>query len=698
MWLEFCYVALVIAALLVVPGYLALRAVGLPRVFALCCSPLAGLALLAVLGQALALAGVSATAPLMVITLVAVPAAAFLALRSRRPEIESAPRIRPWVPLVYLLVGLALGYNLYVSRLGEPDALFQAYDVTQHLDLVRSMSESGRLTSLDANPYLSGADAAIAPVDLSSFYPAAWHALCAVAVMVTGAEVTVTINASMLVLPCLAFPLGVLVLLATLFPKGRGTQLCGALTSLAFVAFPWNLMAFGPVYPNVAGFSLVPVAMALFVLMLGERGSASERLRLLGVLLAGCAGLALCHPNTLFTCVLLLSPYAVARIWTATGERGARAPLRLLACAGFVAFVVLFWNVCYRLPFLQDTVTHVWEPFAWAWQAIVNILSLSYTFGFNTEIAGQFLLAALVIIGFVRAALEPGRRWMAVSYVLACYVLLISVTHSDEYKQLLAGFWYTDPMRLASNCAIAGIPLATMGLRWVYDLAARLVRAYNAPRGGGVRRPLVAGSVAGVFLLLNFMPEFNLPGLHHRYTEEELEENSRIAEARDWPKTFHTTFGDYRALASEVYSYTLPLDEGERFFVGVVRDLVDSGDSLIINDPMDGSFLAYGTDGLRLYYRNFIGLDTQDETEESRVIRLHLSEYATNEEVRAAVEKVDARYVLVMRAGEDDAGFINLRGAYDDSKFAGISSITSETEGFTLVYGIGDMALYEIER
>lgn len=698
MWLEFYFVALVQGALLLVPGYLSLRAVGLARVFAACCAPLASLSLTAILGQALALVGVPATPVLMLAVLLALPAAALALLRGRRAEACSSPRIAPWIPLAYLVVGLALGYNLYISRLGEPDAIFQAYDVTQHLDLIRSMTDSGRLTSVGANPYLSAADAAIAPVDLSSFYPAGWHALCAVTCMITGAEVTVVINASMFVLPCLAFPLGVLALLAALFPEERGMQLCGALTSLAFVAFPWNLMAFGPVYPNVAGFSLVPCAMAVFVLMLGERGALPERLRLLGVLLVCALGLALCHPNTCFTCVLLLSPYVVTRIWCVTGEGGRRPPVRLAACAAFVAFVVLFWNVCYRLPFLQDTVTHVWKPFAWAWQAIMNILSLSYTFGFNVEIAGQYVLALVLIFGFVRAAMAPGRQWLAVSYVLACYVLLISITHEDQYKQLLAGFWYTDPMRLASNCAIAAIPLATLGMKWVYDVAVRLVRAYNAPRGAGARTPLVAGSIAAVFLVVNFMPEFNLAGLHHRYSEEEIEENSHIAQFRDWPKTFHTTFGDYRDLADEVYSYTQPLDESERFFADMVRDLVDSEDSLIINDPMDGSFLAYGTDGLRLYYRNFIGLDTEDETEESRTIRLHLSEYATNEEVRAAVEAVDARYVLVLHGKEEESSFINMRGNYDASKFAGINSITDETEGFSLVYGIGRMALYEIER
>lgn len=696
MWIEFYFVALVMCLMLVVPGHLFLRALGMERVWAICSSPLVSLSLIALFGQALSLVGIAATPVLVLCPLVLLPAAALVAMRRRGLEPLDLPRIEPWIPLAYVAVGAALGYNLYISRLGSPDALFQAYDITQHVGLIQSMSESGRLTSIGASAYLSATDAAIAPVDLSGFYPAAWHSFCALAVMLTGTSVTVAINASMFVIPCIAFPLAMLALLASLFPESRGLQACGALTSLAFVAFPWNLIAFGPVYPNVVGFSLMPSAMALFVNFLGKYRRASERVRLL-VTIALCAlGLALCHPNTIFTCVALLAPYVVHRICDTCNERGASPLVKALAAGGFVLFVAAFWVVSYHLPFLQSTVTHVWDPFAWAWQEIVNILTLSYTFGFNVEISAQLVLAALVVFGFVKAIMTPGRRWLAASYLIVCYILLISVTHQDEYKQMLAGFWYTDPMRLASNCAIAAIPLATLGIKWVFDVVRRVVGAYNSPKGRPVAVPLVIVSVSALFLLVNFMPEFNLAGMHYVYSDKELEANSKIAEVRDWPKHFHTTFGDYRSLAEEVFSYTQPLDKSERAFVDKVKELVESEDALIVNNPMDGSFLAYGTDGLRLYYRNFIGFET--ETELSRTIRLHLNEYAHNEVVRQAVEDVDARYVLVMNGDEDEASFINMRGNYDADMFSGITSITRDTEGFTFVYGFGRMALYKIDR
>lgn len=121
-------------------------------------------------------------------------------------------------------------------------------------------------------------------------------------------------------------------------------------------------------------------------------------------------------------------------------------------------------------------------------------------------------------------------------------------------------------------------------------------------------------------------------------------------------------------------------------------------DDLIINDPMDGSFLTYGVYNMRVYYRNFTGIEGDSDTETSRVLRLHLCEYATNDVVKQAVEEVDARYVLVMRGTGSEAGFINLRGDYDQSLFVGITSITGDTPGFKQLLKTGSMALYEIER
>lgn len=696
MWSEFYLAVACTGLVLLAPGYLAMRTIGADRAMSACCSPVVSLSLVAALGQLYAILGISGGAVAVLAPLVILAAAGFALSKVKKfPEL-SLPDVSPLALLLALLLGAALGYNLFISRLGAPDAVFQAYDVTWHLDLIQAMSESGKFSSLGASPYLTAADAAIAPGDYSMFYPAAWHVLCAIVKSLTGVSTTIAINASMFVLPCLAFPLGVVAFVSAVFPGSRKHQVVAGVLSLAFVAFPWNLIAFGPVYANVAGFALLPAVWALFVHLLSDDASISDRARTAAAILVCCIGLALCHPNTIFTCVVMLAPFCVSRIAKTMKQRGVAAIPRFAACAAFVLLCLGFWGLCYKLPLFHETVSHVWPPYSRLFQQVVNILTLSYTFGFNVEIAAQLVLAVIVIAGAVRLSHTEGRRWCVVSYALFCFILLVSTTQSNELKQFLAGFWYTDSMRLASVAAMAALPLAVEGFTWVLGIACE-AGAFLARRESRRPRPrLMVAVITAVFLVVNFMPEFSLPGIHRDYTSEELQQMSG-KEWRDWPKSIHTTFGDYRKASKDVYSYQAPLDTTEKVFLRKCSAMVEEG-ALVVNDPMDGSFLGYGMDGLRMYYRNFTLLGTENESEESRAIRTRLTDYATDAEVRAAVEAVDAKYVIQLRHTGDDASFINLRGDYRPDLTSGINSITDETPGFTCVYRVGPMALYRIDR
>lgn len=696
MWSEFYLAVACTALVLLVPGYLCLRALGANRPMAVCCSPVVSLSLVATLGQIYAVLGVSSTPVLILAPLTLLAAVGLAASRARGLTVLSLPEAPPLAICLALLLGAALGYNLYISRIGSADAVFQAYDLTWHLDLIQAMSESGKLTSLGVSPYLTTVDAAVAPTDYTSFYPAAWHALCALVKMLTGVTTTVAINASMFVLPCLALPLGSVAFISAIYPRSKKHQIVAGLLALAFVAFPWNLMAFGPVYANVAGLALTPTVWALFVHLLDDEANASDRVRTAALVLVCCVGLALCHPNTIFTCIVMLAPYCLSRIYAATGKLGLKTAPRITACAAFALLCVGFWTLCYKLPALHDTVSHVWPPYSRLFQQVVNTLTLSYTFGFNTEVAAQLLLAALVVAGAVRLSHASGRRWLPVSYALFCLILLVSSTQYGELKQYLAGFWYTDPMRLAAITAMAALPLAVEGFVWVLDVSCE-AGALLAKRESRQAKPNVMIAVISVvFLVVNFMPEFSLPGVHRDYTSAEIEQ-SYGKEWRDWPKSVRTAFGDYRKISSDVYSYQAPVDTTEKMFLRKCSALVEPG-ALVVNDPMDGSCLGYGMNGIRMYYRNFTLLESSKETAQSKVIRTRLADYATDPEVQAAVKAVDAKYVIQLRHTGDDASFINLRGDYRPDLTSGINTITDETPGFTCIYRVGPMALYRIDR
>lgn len=720
MWISMLLAIVLICALLLVPGFALLRILGMPPSWSLCLSPLPSISLIALTGQLFAFAGIPGNLLTVGLATAALLAVLWLLVRSREVH-HALPAIPPLAIAFALILGAGLGYNLFLSRLGEPDALFQAYDVTQHLNLIRSMADSGRLSSIAVTPYATTADRAIDPFSGAGFYPAAWHALCAIVVQTTGFATTIVINASTFVFSCLVFSLGLIALFALLFDGDRKMVLCGSLTALAFVAFPWALITFGPVFPNLAGFSVVPIALVLFIYLCGPsqklaassaKAIAEEEATLRnhrlaapalasricsGAILLFCVlGLALLHPNTVFSCAVILIPYCISRIAEELCCRGIDTARRALACVAFSAICLGIWYVCYKLPFLQETVRHVWPDFLPLWQAVVQIFSLSYTTGFFSEMATQFALAALVVIGSVRAFYNPRFRWMVFSYAIACFIFIVSATQSGEFKQFLAGFWYTDPMRLAAMAAIAAAPLAVLGLAWTYDMALALVVSYNKHAQSTTHPTRIAVILGAGFLLLTFAPDFNLAGFHAAPSES-TDQEQEDSEYRDSLKSVRTSFGDYRDIVRETYSYISPLSPEEQRFLERIAAYVPS-DELVLNDPMDGSFLAYGMYGIRAYYRNFIGYGTPEETEASRIIRLHLCDYAQSPAVQEAVAEVDARYVLVMDQDDSGYSFINLRGDYKPQQFAGIAAIDSTTPGFTLVDHFGRIALYRIDR
>lgn len=684
---------------LCVPGTLGLFGLGVPLVWALCCSPIISLSLFSIIGEVLYATHITAS-PVLILGASLVLALLVLICGRKLFHGIRFPKINPAVPLVALVLGLALGYNLFLSRLPHANAIFQAYDLTQHLNLIQAISESGSFTSRGANFYLSATDQAISPFPYGGFYPAAWHCFCALFVDLLHISVPVSINASLFAFTCVVFPLAMSALVSSLFDTDKLSQLCGAVLCMCFVSFPWALLSFGPVYPNVVGFCTVPIALLLFIMILRNGLALNDRIRLGIALIIAMMGLALLHPNTLFTCAVILIPYCLSMAWNAfaCGEDGladTKNRKALAICLGLAIFFAGIWYAAFKLPFLHDTVTHVWPQFSNPFQQIVNALTLSYTYGFWSEIAGQWVLAALVIIGLVKCLHSPSQRWMGFSYLFAVAIGTYSASHTDDLKQILAGFWYTDPMRLAAMCSIAAIPIAATGLAWCIRMCIALARRYNDPRGKHTSRKKIAVVLTCLVLLLTFMPGFNLPGSHHQYTEQESAAQKDLA-PKDWAKNFHTTYGDYRTAVNGIYGDVPPLRDAEKSFLDKAKQI--TGDALVINDPMDGSFLGYGYNGIRMYYRNFVGYGASNETPESRCIRASLSEFSSNDEVRSAVKAIGAKYVVQLSQEGSDCSLINLREDYKPQSFAGISAITEDTPGFTLVLREGDLKLYQIDE
>ena len=706
--ITFAITFLVLAAILYAPGYMVSRALGVPRTWAVCIAPPVTFGLVVTLCQVYAFVGIPSN-PFTV--LVPVLAAAVLAIVLLRKHAHpwQLPELSPIALALAVLAGLAAGYTLFASSLPSYDYLFQMSDTTFHINLIRTYANSGTMTLLTTDAYLDAPQ--IRPMPPTGFYPAAWHQLCALVVQATGSPVTTVINASSLAACACLYPLAMTAYVSLVFGGHRKHALAGALVALGFVAFPWILIIFGPVYPNLVGFAIVPASMLVFMHLIDIRLSKSERIRTACLFLLCVLGQFFLHPNTLFTAVLLLAPYATFCIWDNLLKAGDGKRKALLWSAAFVLFCCVFWYGCYRAPIFASIVGFsAWGRYVHHLQGLINIVLLDYTFSGSYEYAPEYIVAAFVLIGFVRALHSREHRWIAGSYVLACSLVFISATTDLKIKALTCGFWYQDPNRLAANAAIAGVPLAALGFSWVYDRVMELVEAYNAKntkRKTNVRKVQIVYAV--VFLTLCFFPNFKLPGAYRDYdtlaggvavgTEglnpsDESAITTYQADRLKALKNFHTAFGDYRDLVDTACGDYRPLGQKEELFLQQVRETVPEG-ALIINNPLDGSFFAYGMYNLNIYFRSFASYGV-GETPETMLIRNKLCNITTDPTVKAAVEKVGAQYVLLMDTSTSPSTFLISRGMYHPSAFLGITSITADTPGFEEVLRQGPLHLYKI--
>ncbi len=703
MGIQFGFTTLVTLIELFVPGYLALRLLRVPRSWAACISPAIDVALLSLFGQILAFAGI-ASSPLLICCGFAVVFVICLVIgRTIGTEVD-LPTIPFWAIVLAVLVGATLSYLFYVHLLARYNFMFQLSDANHHYAFIQSLANSGHFSSLGTGYYLE--DPSVNPMATAgAFYPAGWHLTCALAMQVTGATAPMAVNASMFVFIGFVYPLAMLSLASALFPNDNRHLVATVLVTLSFVAFPWLLMIFGPIWANAAGFAMLPSASAVFMQLTRKDAKRGERILWLVVFLGIMVGLAVAHPNTVISLGLILIPYIVMRIWqvTSEGRLAGKTVARVLACAGFVAFCALVWVGCYLSPVFSGTVSFVWPSYVGPAQELINILGLTFDFGTSYEYATQWTVAPLVIIGFVALMHDTEHRWVPVSYLMTCAICFVAATTDGPVKQLLAGFWYTDFTRLAAMACIVPVPLAARGALWVLDQIVALVERYNAR----AKHPTHVGKttliVACLFMVATFYPNFIIPGRYQDFdllmrneTEQQEAEYADFNEAITTFKTgknFHTPFGDFSDHMYQQWGDEDLLTPEERDFLYEVRDIV--GDDVVINDPNDGSYLAYGMCGLRVYHRQF-GLLGAGETEAAAAIRQRLSLISEDPSVAAAVEEVGARYVLVLDQAGSAASYLDGRGMYHPEEFTGISGITDETPGFEVVLSRDGMTLYRI--
>lgn len=682
MWMTLLGQMALCALFLFVPGFLISSLFIRRAPLAVACAPGVSLAVYAILSAILTKAGVSCSWILLAGLALGLGVASALVQMGRRRSHGGNPAkargtarhflASDWpILLLYLLVGLVSMGSFFVSGLESPESFIQEYDGVHHLATIRSFLNSGEWSSLGGSLY---ADAAFEPpYSTEGFYPSAWHVLVAMVFDAAPVSLATTVNAVNVVFSALVFPAGSFFLLRQVFQGDRAALVCGAFCTMGFAAFPWKLLLWGPLFPNLVSFCLMPAVASLFVLVVDELGQGWRRALGRGLLFAlMLVALALSQPSAIFTLMVFLVPFCTVRIARCAGgtSRGRKATVRALAAgAAFLLAAACLWFVCYKLPFMASTVSFRWEPFVGKKEALLNVLVLSMR-----DTNPQVLLGILVLVGVGALLVAKKLRWLVASYAIVCAMYVVCASTSGTLKQVMCGFWYTDPTRIAAMVAMFAVPLASMGLATLGSLISKVVLRFcpsdssKLPRAVAVL--LVALSVAIIYLPSN---PFSSDG-----------EN---------PTAFEGIIRDVAFRYGDTWNV---LDADEQRFLKQVEDIVGDED-LVINEPNDGSAYAYGLDDLNLYYRLMYGHGGESESPESALIRESLSDIADNGEVRDAVDKIGADYVLQL--DHDDREW-NSRylWSYFEEDWPGIDGIDDDTPGFELVLSDGDRRLYRIEK
>ncbi|MGL5174253.1 MAG: DUF6541 family protein, partial [Olsenella sp.] len=320
MWLQFLLGVLFCVVCLYVPAIPQMRAVGFSDGASIALAPAVSIAEYVLLGVAFGLAGVPVgwmemVGPVFLVGVVCVP----LALRKRRSREGLCPEVKLNFVVLFTLVGIAATALLFVRTLGSPDAFAQQFDNASHISRIEAFLQARRFSTIQSS---TSPQLPIGPLSDIEFYPSAWNVVAALSADAVGYAPAVSENVTNTVFLAFVYPLSACALLSRVFAGDRLTVCLGSLCCFAFAAFPWGYIVSGPLYPNFAGFAVLPSVIVIFLAFLDER-ELRRKLPALLIFLLGCIGLVALQPNAVFTGIVVLVAYSTRSIWIDARSHGA---------------------------------------------------------------------------------------------------------------------------------------------------------------------------------------------------------------------------------------------------------------------------------------------------------------------------------------------------------------------------------------
>lgn len=555
---------------------------------------------------------------------------------------------------LYAFVGLMVGLYVFVKPLDGPECFTQTYDDITHLALVRSFAETGNWSVLTATTSPEFSDYAA-----GGYYPAAFHLIAAMTVNAIGVSVPLATNATCYIISSLMFPLACLALLHALFPNNKMTIIVGSIACICSVSFPWYFLIYGKLSANLLGFALFPAIAACFISAFSKEQKGIN-IQYFALFVIGLFSCVFTQPNVVFTLMVFLLFFWLHKITHLPSEQYSKTRKSIFTC-GLLAIFSAVWWAFLSLPFMQGTVSFVWPSVSSTSQALADV-----AFSGTPYIPNAIALSALASIGVFYAFKRRENLWLIGPCVLMAITYIVCASSDSCLKNILGGFWYTDQNRLTAMLTIFEIPLICLGASFLLNK----IKKVALISADGTCARLSVGFSSLILLAVIFCPSFAFRGIGN----------------------VDTPFGSFRQNVNAIYSASSDsalLNKSEEAFVAKAAQI--TGYAKVINSPYDGSVYAYQAYGMHTYYRS---AQPPQETDRS-LIRLHLNEYESNENVKAAVDSLGAEYLILLEPQEETGA---LFPTYKESDWKGVDSVNDDTPGFEIVLAEGNMRLYKIVK
>lgn len=663
MWVEFYRSFIVCLMICFVPGFVLFKRMGYGNFISICLSSPVSIFLILVLSELICFANIKIN-PLIIfiICLILVLSCGLI------PKLNLVGKhhvdIDYKVVLLYIVMSLVALYVVFISQVENPLSIIEIYDNSHHISVPRAMMDSNVYSSFKQDFYMTDVDKAIYPWNTSSsFYPSGFHIITAFTAFISMCDLPVAYNAVMGVCSTVILSCGMVGLLSLVLPK-RAVKY-GALFTCAFTSFPWCFYLYGPLSSNLMSYSLIPAVLAMYCLAVQDFQRKNKFLVEFCLFLIGVISISMCQPNGVVSLVIFIFPYTAYLVLSEKLKlKIAKRELnKYLVVVTALVLLVLIYGAIVRMPAFAKMYSYKLpiEPIGLK-QAIKFVLQIKYI-GDIFYCPNQKIIGLLILLGIVYSLVHRKYLWTVLPYIFSCILLVVCLGKWSAVQGILCGIWYNDPERIAAVACLYGVVVCVLGVEFILDIVYYLFGKFNLVKLFKPFSVLLALLIACV----NFGP-LKSDGYFHKI---------------QCPLGVMSTHFDY------YYNFDNPLSLEEQDFIEEVLPKIDNEDSVVFNYPFDGSLWSYGTNGLRVYWRYLYYYGADNEKPESILIRKHLDEYSTNEDVRSAVKKAKGRYVLKLVNDDGTSEFV-------DDEFNGILSIDKNTPGFRLIAAKNGMELYEI--